>query len=66
MSNVSNVHDVVVYDAKATKPYQGQRLAKVLYKTPKDGSVKPENKAVSIPVIAMISSIAIHFTASVQ
>ena len=51
MSNVSNVHDVVVYDAKATKPFQGQRLAKVLYKTPKDGSVKPDNKAVSIPVI---------------
>ena len=51
MSNIANVHDVVVYDAKVTKPFHGQRLAKVLYKTPKDGSVKPDNKAVSIPVI---------------
>jgi hypothetical protein len=51
MSILSNSHDVVAYDPKQTKAFTGQRLAKVTYKTDKDTGIKPDSKAVSIPVI---------------
>lgn len=53
MSNISTAHDVVKYDAKSSKPFDGQRLAKVCFKTSKKSDVKPDNKAVSIPPVQL-------------
>jgi hypothetical protein len=49
-------HSVVTYDAKTSKPFTGQRLAKVTYKTVTDKNsdlygIKRESKCVSIPLI---------------
>lgn len=49
-------HNVVPYVSGTTKPFTGQRLATVTYKTVKDSTsalfnVKRESKAVSLPVI---------------
>jgi hypothetical protein len=51
MSIISNTHTVTSYQSGKTKPLDGQRLAKVTYKTDKATGVKPDSKAVSIPVI---------------
>lgn len=56
MSAISNAHSVVDFDSKTSKPFEGQRLSKVLYKTPKDGSVKQQNRCVSIPMLATVSA----------
>jgi len=50
-------HSVVSYDPKTSKPFSGQRLAKVTYKTVTDKNselygIKRESKCVSIPLIA--------------
>ena len=60
MSVISSTHSVVAYDPKTTKPFEAQRLAKVLYKTPRmlpDGTTpeKKQNMCVSIPRIGSIS-----------
>jgi hypothetical protein len=57
MSIISTAaHSVVSYDPKASKPFTGQRLAKVTYKTVTDKNselygIKRESKCVSIPLI---------------
>lgn len=51
MSNISSIHSVVAYKSGVTKPLEGQRLAKVTYKVDSKTGVKPESKAVSIPVV---------------
>jgi hypothetical protein len=51
MSNISSLHSVVSYTSGKTKPLEGQRLAKVTYKVDKATGIKPESKAVSIPVL---------------
>lgn len=56
MSTVSNAHDLVSYVAGTTKAFTGQRLSKHTFKTDKETGVKPESKAVSLPV-AMLSPV---------
>src|SRR5512139_3522165 len=51
MSIISNIHTVTSYTSGKTKPLDGQRLAKVTYKVDKATGIKPDSKAVSIPVI---------------
>ena len=52
MSQIAQSHDVIAYNPKTTKALSGQRLAKVTYKVDKATGVKPDSKAVSIPVVA--------------
>lgn len=52
----SAAHNVISYVSGVTKPFTGQRLATITYKTIKDSSnplcnVKRESKAVSLPVL---------------
>lgn len=52
----TNAHSVVTYDPKTSKPFTGQRLAKVTYKTITDKAnalygIKRESKCVSLPLI---------------
>jgi hypothetical protein len=49
-----NNHSVVEYTAGVTKPFGGQRLSVLYWKTGKDG-IKKESKCVSIPMITGIS-----------
>lgn len=56
-------HSVVSYDPKSSKAFNGQRLAKVTYKTITDKEsplcgIKRESKCVSIPVVAVGEVIA--------
>src|SRR5512139_3592768 len=51
MSIISSIHTVTSYTSGKTKPLDGQRLAKVTYKIDKATGIKPDSKAVSIPVI---------------
>ena len=57
MSIIDTVaHSVVAYDPKASKPFTGQRLSKVTFKTVTDKEsalcgIKRESKCVSLPVI---------------
>jgi hypothetical protein len=51
-------HSVVKYDPKTSKPFTGQRLAKVTYKTINDKDnpmygIKRDSQCVSIPMIAV-------------
>ena len=62
MSNVSTTHSVVSYVPGKTKALDGQRLAKMTYKTDKETGIKPDSKAVSIPVIKW-DSVAPHLAA---
>lgn len=55
MSNVSNAHDVVAFDAKASKALSGQRLSKILFKAGKNVVEKKGSKCVSVPVFAISS-----------
>lgn len=55
MSNISDVHNVTAFDAKKSRALDGQRLAKVVYKTPKKGT-KKDSKCVSIPVISQLDA----------
>ncbi len=53
MSNVSGVHDVTIYNGK-NKPFNGQRLSVITFKTPNDkkddpGYKRPEARCVSVP-----------------
>lgn len=54
MSVISNVHSVVLFDAKKSQPFEGQRLCKVIAKyTAKMAAAKvtkKQSKCVSIPV----------------
>src|SRR5882762_4237957 len=50
MSIISNRHNVVAYTSGVTKPFDGQVLVTVAYKTGKDG-VKKESKCASVPII---------------
>lgn len=53
MSNMSNIHNLVVYDPKnPTKPFDGQRISKHSFKTDKVSGVKKDSKAVSIPKLS--------------
>lgn len=52
MSNVSNTHNIKEYVIGVTKPFTGQRLAKVTYKVDKTTGVKPDSVCVSVPPIA--------------
>lgn len=55
MSVISSTHSVQPYVASGagkTVPLTGQRLAKVTYKVNKETGIKPDSKAVSIPVIS--------------
>ena len=54
MSVISNIHTAVVYDAKSTKPYTGQRLIKTIAKADKDGNYGQhlqQTMATSVPLI---------------
>lgn len=51
MSNISNTHNIKPYTIGVTKPFSGQRLATVTYKTDKDTGIKPESVCVSIPAV---------------
>src|ERR1700742_1708845 len=53
MSNVSNVHQIVPFDSTKSKPFSGQRLSKISYKTRKVNGVesKLQSMCVSIPSI---------------
>lgn len=60
-------HSVVSYDPKASKPFAGQRLSKVTYKTITDKDnplcgIKRESKCVSIPLVA-VSDVITNVTA---
>lgn len=50
MSTVSNVHTVTGYISGKTHPLDGQRLAKITYRVDKTTGIKPESKAVSVPI----------------
>lgn len=52
MSNVSSVHNIKEYVIGVTKPFTGQRLAKVTYKVDKSTGIKPESVCVSVPPIS--------------
>ena len=58
MSNIDNLnHSVVAFDPKKSKPFTGQRLSKVSYKTISDKTnplygIKRESKCVSIPLVS--------------
>lgn len=65
-------HSVISYDPKSTKPFTGQRLSKVTYKTNNDKNsewygIKRDSKCVSLPliknddVVANISILTPHF-----
>lgn len=51
MSLISNTHSVIAFESGKTKPLDGQRLAKVTYKVDKKTGIKPDSKAVSIPML---------------
>lgn len=56
-------HSIVAYDPKASKPFTGQRLSKVTYKTVTDKTselygIKRESKCVSLPLIPAADIIA--------
>ena len=53
MSNISNTHDLVTFDSKNSKAFTGQRLARISYKTPKDGKKLFESVCVSVPPLAI-------------
>lgn len=55
MSNLTSVHDIVTY-TKASKPFDGQRLATLTYKTDKKTGIKKESKCASVPRITDITS----------
>jgi len=58
MSNISSSHGVVAFDSKTSRPLAGQRLAKVLYKTPAGknaGQEKKQSVCVSVPPVPEIS-----------
>lgn len=52
MSNISNTHNIKEYVIGVTKPFTGQRLAKVTYKIDKTTGIKPESVCVSVPVVS--------------
>jgi len=52
MSNLFNTHAVVPYVSGKTKALEGQRLSKITYKVDKETGIKPDSKAVSLPVIS--------------
>jgi hypothetical protein len=54
MSVLGTVHTIVPFDAKKSKPFDSQRLCKVVYKTTKSGE-KKQSVCVSIPAITEIS-----------
>ena len=54
MSNVSNTHNITAYVPTVTKPFTGQRLSVVFWKTGKDG-IKKESKCVSVPKLAGVT-----------
>ena len=58
MSNMTTAHDLVKYDAKNSKPFDGQRLAKVCFKTSKSQAIKPDNMCASIPVFSAHAQIS--------
>lgn len=61
MSNVSNIHSVVPFNA-GDKPLSGQRLAKVGYKSTKKNPAKYRSVAVSVPPIdKTVVSLSIDF-----
>lgn len=50
MSNISQTHTIVAFDSKSSKPYEGQRLAKITYKTSRKTGIKEKDSVcVSIP-----------------
>lgn len=51
MSIISTTHNLVPFNAKTSMPFEGQRLAKVTYKTQKDGSKPRISVCVSVPPI---------------
>lgn len=51
MSNISNRHNVVAFDAKTSKPLSDQRLAKVGYKSSKANPAKFPSVCASIPFL---------------
>lgn len=72
MSAISNVHNITAYTTGVTKPYSGQRLSTVTYKTDRTTQVKPDSVCVSVPVItsnevaAHINEFLPHIIALVQ
>lgn len=51
MSNVSNRHTLIPFEAGKTAPLTGQRLAKIGYKTTAKNPAKFKNAAVSVPPV---------------
>src|SRR6266571_1618024 len=51
MSAISNTHNIKEYVIGVTKPFTGQRLAKVTYKVDKSTGIKPESVCVSVPQV---------------
>lgn len=56
MSILNDTHTFIPFDSKTSKAAEGQRLAKVLYKTPKDGSEKQQSVCASVPKLAAPST----------
>lgn len=61
MSIVSPFHDVVVY-GPTVKPFEGQRLSIITFKTPKERKddpkyKKPENRCVSVPKLVVKTTV---------
>lgn len=52
MSNISNRHNVVPFTSGESKPFSGQRLAKVGYKSSKTNPAKFPSVCASIPVLS--------------
>lgn len=52
MSAISDVHNIKEYVIGVTKPFTGQRLAKVTYKVDKVSGIKPDSVCVSIPQVS--------------
>lgn len=59
MSHFAASHSILPFDAKTSRSLDGQRLAKVWYKTPRDGTAKKASVCVSIPVLKEIPDSAL-------
>ena len=67
MSLISNIHTAIVYDAKQSKPFTGQRLVVTIAKKDKEGNYGPHLQQTQCTSIPVLTRQDIDFTlASVQ
>lgn len=62
MSIISHIHTAVIYDAKHTKAYDGQRLVVTIAKKDKDGNYGPHLQQTMATSIPTLTSSDIDFT----